>query len=110
MSDTARIALRDLVDRWHLIVLEMERGQLLTIYEYTNDLDLRHQIARLAELHLPNTATADRLGEIDARFRAITLESDECIWGEDNARDYHWAPGREWYYWRLPRRLPADFW
>lgn len=110
MRPVGQDALRERVERWNRVVQEIENGHLLTIYEYTNDLDLRHEIRRLAESWLPDGATAKRLDEIDSRFRAVTIESDDCVWGEDNARDYHWLPTREWYYWRLPRALPEDFW
>ena len=113
MSHAKRIPLPHLVAKWERIVREVEAGQLLTRDDYLNDLDLRHQIARRSREHafdrrhgLDVNATA-RLDALDARFRAVTVDGAECVWGERNAREHGWTPAREWYYYRVPRVKPA---
>ncbi len=101
--------MRVLVERWARVVDEVERGFTLTFDDYLNDLDLRHRIA-VGELESAiDDATRAELVRTDARFRVVTEEMGDCVWGEENALEEGWRREIEWYYFRLPVRRPDDW-
>ncbi|MEP6781793.1 MAG: hypothetical protein ABJC26_17970 [Gemmatimonadaceae bacterium] len=109
-----RPSLREMVVRWTQIVADVERGYTLTFDDYLNDLDLRRQIdARLWELELGeikvDAGLREALGKVDERFRNVTIVSEQNVWGEENARDEGWDAESEWYYYRMPVRLPTEW-
>lgn len=107
-------SLATLIERWAEVVAEVERGYTLTFDDYLNDIDLRHLIARsLRNAPAPQIVAMApllyKIDTVDAKFRALTESVTECIWGDANARDEHWSPDSEWYYYRQPRTRPADW-
>ena len=115
MSRTNRHALRELVVQWSHIAETVDRGYSLTFDDYLNDLDLRRLIAeRLRELAdardgvLPQSLVV-ALADADIQFREATTTSDHNVWGLENERAEGWTVEREWWYYRLPKRVPQSW-
>ena len=72
----------NLVQRWEHFVREVERGYDLTIYDYTNDLQTRDELARA------NDATVEPL---DARFRATTRPASRPLPGAPDDAAWWWT-------------------
>ena len=106
---SAQIPLRTLIERWAQIAMEVERGYTLTFDDFLNDLDLRHRIAKRVRKLVADVSLITTLDAADDRFRASTLVSNDCLWGEENATDEGWTPEREWYYYRTPKVRPTDW-
>lgn len=97
-----RVNIPALIAHWARIVDSIERGYTLTMDDYLNDLDARHELARRLRKQTITVENREMLAELDQRFKDATAESAECVWGEENATDEGWTPKREWYYYRLP--------
>lgn len=109
MSLNRRVPLSTLVERWSRVVAEVERGYTLTLDDYLNDLDLRHRIARRLSTMTGEPLEHTDLAAVDARFRAATAPSADCVWGAENASDEGWTAEREWYYFRQLVQRPPDW-
>lgn len=46
---------------------------------------------------------AEDIKNLDDRFRAKTTQTDECVWGEENARDNGWNPTDNRWYFRISK-------
>ena len=103
------IPLDTLVERWAQIATDVQQGYTLTFDDYLNDVDLRHGIAKRLRVSAIDGLVAADLRTADDRFRAATTSSADCLWGAENARHESWTSEREWYYYRLPLRLPSDW-
>ena len=103
------IPLATLVERWAQVALDVAQGYTLTFDDYLNDVDLRHRIAKRLRTSAVDGIVGAALREADDHFRAATLESADCVWGAESARDESWSPSREWYYYRLPLKHASDW-
>lgn len=97
----ARVNIPALIAHWARIVDSVERGYTLTMDDYLNDIDARHELAKRLRKQTITVENREMLAELDQRFKDVTVES-ACIWGSENAADEGWTPAREWYYFRLP--------
>jgi len=101
-----------LVARWEQAAREAERERYpFGVEDWLNELDGRQLIADLAAA-VPGALRGGleaRLDEADARLRAATVTAGECVWGGALAARMRWQPGEQWWYWRLPRVVDADF-
>ncbi|HET9151252.1 MAG TPA: hypothetical protein VFN83_06010 [Gemmatimonadales bacterium] len=105
-----RAGVPGLVERWQEVVHSLEDHYPYTLDDYLNDMDTRTLLAG-ALGHLPKAEAGKIKEEIaasDKRFRMLTEPLDQCLWGEDVARDEGWEPEREWWYWRRPRDPGPD--
>jgi hypothetical protein len=115
-TDSERLeSITRLIDQWSSIVASVSTGYQLTLDDYLNDLDLRraidektHSVRYHSADIIPEELTA-RLADADARFRIATRESAENIWGAENEAENGWSRDRQWWYYRLPERIP-DWW
>ncbi|MDX2152109.1 MAG: hypothetical protein SFV54_15330 [Bryobacteraceae bacterium] len=64
-----------LIEEYRLFVDEVERGYQFGLYDYRNDLDLRAEISR--------AGLADKVKDLDARFRAALIAPALRIWESD---------------------------
>ena len=115
MSRNRWHALREMVERWSQTAAQVERGYSFTFDDYLNDLDLRRQIDEhfraiedVRDVTIPSSIT-DALALADERFRRATVASEANVWGAENERDSGWSAAREWYYYRMPERLPEEW-
>jgi hypothetical protein len=101
-----------LVGRWEQAAREAERERYpFGVEDWLNELDGRQL---LHELHaaVPGAlegSLAARLEEADQRVHAATRVVVECLWGDALAKRMDWRPAREWWYWRSPHAVEADF-
>ena len=105
-----RAGIPGLVDRWQEIVQSLEESYPFTLDDYLNDMDTRSLLAGVMD-HLAGDEARDlerEVQETDRRFRLLSEPLEQCLWGEDVARDEGWGPEREWWYWRRPRNPGPD--
>lgn len=100
------------VDRWEQAAREAERERYpFGIEDWLNELDgrqLLHELHAAMPDALPASLAA-RLEDADQRVRAATEVAAACLWGESLAKRMGWRPAREWWYWRSPHAVEADF-
>lgn len=95
-----------LVAGWERTAAEAEQGYELEIEDWLNDLDGR-QLLFEARAHVGDGewgSLADRLAAADAKFRAATVEVEECLWGEPEALVRGYTREVNWWYWRRWRQ------
>jgi hypothetical protein len=87
-----RAGVPGLLERWQEIVQSLEESYPYTLDDYLNDMDTRTLLAGVAD-HLPKDE-ARKLREAthdsDHRFRILTEPLDQCLCGDDVARDEGW--------------------
>jgi hypothetical protein len=86
------------LEQWARTVDDVEHGYALTYEDYLNDLDVRRTFNDAPLAH----AVREQLAGLDARFRAATFPSGECVWGVDNEEAEGWDRVTHWYENRLP--------
>lgn len=97
------ITLSHLIDSWAAFVSEVERGYVLTGYDYTNDLDGRDLLARVSRHAQPSLRDKLELvlAPLDSRLRAATRELAEPIRLATPADP-------SWWWWRVPNDLSGE--
>lgn len=100
-GNLARLTLPALVAQWARIVDYVER-EVVAPHDYLLDLMVRHEISQRLRAKPTTLETREMLAEIDALFRAATVERPSCLHGDDRAAAEQWTSGREWYFWRAP--------
>ena len=105
MSVRARrtLTLDGLIGDWKRFVGEVERGYSLTVYDYTNDLGTRRQLAEVINEVTPEVAREieARLAQFDDRFRNATRPSSTPVGGGSQSQE-------EWWMFRIPWRLRGE--
>jgi hypothetical protein len=67
-----------------------------------NDLDTRELLQDLLD-NVPEARRAKvEIEAADTRFRRAAIATDDCAWGERNAREERWTRDRNWWYWTEP--------
>jgi hypothetical protein len=87
---------------WRELSDEIEGGYLHTIYDYTNDLSVRHLLDEVLAV-LPDgpvkTWVVREIASADARYREVTHEVARPIYG---------GPDGPWWYFRVPNRIEGE--
>jgi hypothetical protein len=96
-----------LVASWERVAIGVAQGDpaFVSRDEYLNDMDGR-QILRECLQRFPTLIRADlaqRVEKTDHDFRAATVETERCIWGEENETSHGYTRANDWYYYRKPR-------
>lgn len=107
-----RGGLEGLVLRWEHVVESVAQGKGIVFErdEYLNDMDGR----RILEEALQVASTEDsslwaaRVQAADEKIRPHLIPSDECIWGDDNARKCGYSREHDWWYYHEPRKGLLD--
>jgi hypothetical protein len=100
-----RRSITQLLGAWEQFVQSVDAGYDWSIYEYTNDLSVRDQIAEVLSVLKPGSLQwiSDSVAAVDARFRDVTRELD---------RPLQSGADRGWWWRRVPSRpgeeLAAD--
>ena len=88
---------------WDRVASDAESGATWFSEEWLNDLDTRQIIHELLE-NVPEAAVIRSHVEVaDRRFRTAVRVTEECVWGEVNAKDEGWTSAENWWYWTEPR-------
>jgi len=92
-----------LISRWEETVREVVDGKVNDMDEYLNDLDGRQIIDEIHK-HVPQAlhgASSKRLETADARFLTNVERSENCLWGDRNAKKNGWTADHNWWYFHL---------
>ena len=93
-----------LVRSWERTVDEIETGYKWGLEEWLNDLDVRTLVFEIVTT-LPGEVVLGlmrRLNLADWRFMEATVKTQECVWGEENAKENHWSRNTHWWLYRMP--------
>ena len=98
-------SLHERIAAWDRIVRQVEAGYAFDLDDWLNDMDLRRAIAEAMAGLPPDQRLMHRpLAAADRRFRHATVAAGKCLWGSAVAAREGWRPGRQWWYFRRPRR------
>ncbi len=86
--------------RWKAAVESLECAPTLSNDEYLALVDLREALHEAVAHHPQPT----ELCAIDSRFKAVTDEVPECIWGVQVGIENCWTPHKHWWYFRDLKR------
>jgi len=93
-----------LIDAWSKIVEEIASGYEFTIYDYTNDLSVRDEIAEMMQALTDNgkKALAELVDPIDERFKEATREIPISVLHPSE------TPSDYWWWYRVPTEPGED--
>ena len=98
-------SLQDRIAAWDRIVRQVEAGYAFDLDDWLNDMDLRRAIAEtIASVPADQRPMLRPLAAADRRFRRATVAAGKCLWGSTVAAREGWRSGRQWWYFRRPRR------
>jgi hypothetical protein len=104
--------LEGMVERWENAVASIEQRSGYAVEEYRNSLDGRrilHEVFTLASADQQDVMR-ERVAAADDRFRSITSESAECVWGSTVAARRGYTREQHWWYYRWPRQIGEGWW
>lgn len=92
-----------LVEAWKRIATHVEVGDEVWMWEeWLNDLDTRELLQDLLDNVPESRRAVAEIEAADARFRRAAIATEQCAWGERNARRHGWTRDRNWWYWTEP--------
>ena len=98
-------SLQERIAAWERIVRQVEAGYTFDLDDWLNDMDLRRAIDdAMASVPAGQQLILRPLAAADRRFRRATVPAGKCLWGSAVAVREGWRPGRQWWYFRRPRR------
>jgi hypothetical protein len=100
-----RGGLEGLVRMWEHTVESVATGVAQDRDEYLNDMDGRRILEEaLAIAPVEGRALwVERVQAADVKIRPHLKPSQECLWGDDNARKYGDSRERDWWYYYEPK-------
>jgi hypothetical protein len=104
--------LEGLVAEWELIAEGLEgQGYVLGLDDYLNDMDARDILEGALRVLEPaaRTAVKARVEAADHQVLEATDPCADCLWGDELAESHHWSPGKQWWYYRVPRDRSLEF-
>lgn len=106
-----RGGLERLVGQWEAVAASLAAQESQYYDDYLNDMDGRKILAEVLPLasEEQRTSVEARVSSADATVRAHTEETEECIWGSEPAAKHGWSPHVDWWYYRRPKALGADW-
>ena len=98
-----------LLPRWENFVHSLPKNPRYMFDEYLNDASKRETIAEVVQncSIIPELLT--RLADADELFIDKTLETNICIWGDENDLSASFPKPHFWYYYRIPPEH-IDYW
>jgi hypothetical protein len=100
--------LKYLVTNWERTVASITNGYSFGLDDYLNDMDGRkilNEVLDIATDEQKNLIEA-RIKIADESFFSLTSLSPRCIWGELNELKYGYSRDKDWWYYRIPIKLP----
>jgi hypothetical protein len=99
--------LEGLLAAWEKTAEAAAAGYRLGLDDYRNDVDGREILeSALAEAgDAERAALLPRLAAADQKIKAHLFPSGPCLWGDKEAVSRGWTPEKNWWYFRLPRRM-----
>lgn len=113
-KELAEMDLEDQVSRWEKTVkyfVESEFSDRFYLYDYLNDMDGRRILKECLALFAKNLKPelARRLEIADNLLKDITLPTNDCIWGKENAQKYGYDRMTDWWYFRRPQGADSSW-
>lgn len=107
---TVKAGLEGLLSHWDSLVAAVEEGYDLTFDDYLADMELRDVLAGALEVATPeDREIAEKtLGELDERFRELTVECSP-VFGDKAARESGHDASDQWWFFRRPKNPAPDF-
>jgi hypothetical protein len=103
--------LAGLIKTWGQVVKSVERGYLLTLDDYLNDLDARQLLE--GALRVAPPAEREKYNKkvlsLDEAMRSLVKPAGKCLWGEDLAEAEGWTAEKNWWYFSRPIKGDPDF-
>jgi len=104
----AEMDLEAQVSRWEKTVkyfVESDDANRFYLYDYLNDMDGRRILGECITLFHkePKSELLSRIKNADKILKSITLPTETCIWGKENAEKYGYENHIHWWYFRRPK-------
>lgn len=102
--------LERLVRNWERVAESVASGEEQYQDDYLNDMDGRAIIEEvLSHLGGGSEAMQKRVQAADSLIRQHLIPTEECLWGEKNARKYGYSREKDWWYYHRPK-VVDDSW
>lgn len=98
-----------LLPRWENFVHSLPKNPRYMFLEYLNDASKRKTIAGIVQNCSIALELLARLTDADELFINKTLETNICIWGDENDLSASVPKPHFWYYYRIPPEH-IDYW
>jgi hypothetical protein len=111
-AEVVERGLDGLIAEWELIASDLaEQGCVLGMDDYLNDLDGRDILEGALQALDPaaRAAARPRVEVADLKVIGATVPCADCLWGEELAESHGWQPGKQWWYFRVPREHSLEF-
>lgn len=97
------LTLNKIINSWENFIVQIEKGYVDSIYEYTNDLSVRNLIQKIIEKVPPEIKhkLLTKVKALDDKFLLITYEIDKPLGIGYNKQSEYW-----WY--RLPINISEE--
>lgn len=108
--ETVEGGLPGLVADWEGVVEDIsEEGYGFGLDDLLNDMDARDMLEgalQAAGIEAGPARAATQLA--DEQFKALSVPTDRCLWGESIAGQNDWSPKKQWWYFRVPAARNED--
>lgn len=103
--------LTGLIEAWGQVVKSVERGYLLTLDDYLNDLDGRQLLEAALKVIPPEEREKyhKKIRPLDEAMRSLVKPAGKCLWGEEVAEAEGWTAKKNWWYFHRPLKGDPDF-
>ena len=97
--------IKALVSKWESIVKNISTGYTLDLDSYLNDIDVRQLIEEVIT-RIPDVSSVllERINAADELMRGSSKHS-KCVWGEEVAHKEGWTREKNWWYFRVPKKI-----
>jgi hypothetical protein len=104
--------MRYLVESWEHVVESVVNGEIQFQDDYLNDMDGRQILEEVVTVATSEQKAEffDRIEIADRRFLAVAVPTEDCIWGDANARKYGWTRETHWWYFYRPPKVEKNDW
>lgn len=101
-----RGGLEGVVCRWERFVESVASGEPQEIDDYLNEMDGRRILEEALTVAPPDEQSLwlPRVRAADGSMRSHLIPTEECLWGEHNARKYGYTREHDWWYYHRPNQ------